>query len=57
VVNEYGLVKDCHVVRSLAPDLDQRAIDAATHAKFKAGTKHGKPVPVEVTVEVKFDQP
>jgi len=57
VVNEYGLVKDCHVLRSLTPDLDQRAIDAATHAKFKPGTKHGKPVPVEVTVEVKFDQP
>ena len=43
--------------RSLTPDLDQRAITAASHAKFKPGLKGGKPVPVEVTVEVQFDPP
>jgi TonB family protein len=57
VVDEYGRVKDCQVLKSLTPDLDGRAIYAASHATFKPGKKRGKPVPVEVTVEVKFDQP
>ena len=55
VVDEYGRVKDCRVLRSLTPDLDQRAMTAASHARFKPGLKGGKPVPVEVTVEVQFD--
>jgi TonB family protein len=34
VVDEYGRVKDCQVLKSLTPDLDGRAIYAASHATF-----------------------
>jgi len=42
------------VLRSLDPRLDAEAIAAARQWTFEPGTKDGKPVRVEVTLEMTF---
>jgi TonB family protein len=56
VVKADGAVGDVKVTRSLDSKygLDKAAVDAARLWKFKPGTKGGKAVPVEVTVEMRF---
>ncbi len=56
VVKTDGTVGDVKVTRSLDSKygLDQAAVDAARLWKFKPGTKGGKAVPVEVTLEMRF---
>jgi TonB family protein len=56
VVRADGTVGDIQVTRSLDAKygLDQAAVRAATKWLFKPGTKDGKPVPVEVTLELTF---
>jgi len=51
-----GVPADVHVVRSLDSryGLDQQAIRAAQHWRFRPGTKSGKPVPVLVTIAIEF---
>ena len=56
VVLETGDVGDVQISRSLDAEygLDQQAIKAAKQWKFKPGMREGKPVAVEVTVEMTF---
>jgi TonB family protein len=56
VVRPNGLVSDVAVAKSLDQEhgLDNQAIRALRQWEFKAGTKDGKPVAVEVTVEFTF---
>jgi TonB family protein len=56
VVQADGLVGDVQVTRSLDQEygLDNEAVKAAKQWEFKPGTKDGKPVAVEVTVEMTF---
>jgi TonB family protein len=56
VVLDSGDVGDVQVTKSLDDKygLDQQAVKAAKQWKFKPGTKDGKPVAVEVTVEMTF---
>ena len=54
VVGVDGTVGDVRVTKSLHPDLDEQAITAAKRWRFSPGTKDGKPVPVEVTLELTF---
>lgn len=56
VVKADGNVGDVKVTKSLDSKygLDQAAVDAARLWKFKPGTKGGKAVPVEVTLEMRF---
>ena len=56
VVQADGSVADPRVVRSLDRvfGLDQEAINAAGQWHFLPGTQLGKPVPVQVTIEVGF---
>jgi periplasmic protein TonB len=56
VVLTDGNVGDVKVVRSLDTTygLDQQAVNAAKQWMFKPGTKDGKPVPVFVTIELRF---
>jgi TonB family protein len=54
VVTADGAVADCTVTRGLDTDLDQEAVRAAKQWQFKPGTKDGKPVAVEVVVELSF---
>ena len=56
VVLSSGNVGDVAVVESLDTEhgLDRQAVDATRQWKFEPGTKAGKPVPVEVTIEMTF---
>ena len=54
VVLASGDVGDVRISKALDPDLDQEAIKAMKQWKFRPGTKDGKPVAVEVTVEMTF---
>jgi TonB family protein len=54
VVGTDGKPHDISVQRSLGMGLDEKAVEAARLWRFDPGTKDGKPVPVEVMLEVNF---
>jgi TonB family protein len=54
VVKADGTVGDKKIVKSLDPDLDQAALDAAAQWIFEPGTRDGKPVNVLVTITMAF---
>ncbi len=55
IVDANGLPQNVHVIRGLEPSLDQHALYAVSHYRFKpAMRKGGTPVPVVITVEVDF---
>ena len=54
VVGIEGTVTDATVTRSLDSGLDEQAIIAARQWRFQPGTKDGRPVPVQVTIELTF---
>lgn len=49
-----GRPRDIRVQRSLGMGLDQRAIDAVSRWRFEPATKDGRPVAVQVNIEVNF---
>jgi TonB family protein len=54
VVDVQGNPQQVQVVRHLGMGLDQKAVDAVKQYRFKPATLQGKPVPVEVNIEVTF---
>lgn len=55
IVKADGTVaNDVRITRSLDADLDQQAIIATRQWTFKPGTKDGKPVDVQVNIELTF---
>jgi TonB family protein len=54
VVKADGTVGDIKITKSLDPDLDQAAVDAAKQWEFEPGTRDGKPVAVLVTIAMAF---
>jgi TonB family protein len=54
VVRVDGTIGDVKVLKSLDAGLDEEAIKAVKQWRFEPGTKHGKPVPVLVTLEMTF---
>ena len=54
VVLPDGTVGDVTVVRSLDTSLDLEAIKTVRQWRFEPGTKDGKPVPVQVEIEMTF---
>jgi periplasmic protein TonB len=54
VVDAKGNPQRVQVIRHLGMGLDQKAISAVKQYKFKPATLQGRPVPVEVNVEVNF---
>ncbi len=54
VVGSNGLPTDISVAQTLSPDFDKAAIDAVRQWKFAPATKDGKPVAVEIAIEVEF---
>lgn len=54
VVEKDGTVGGVSVVQSLDPGLDAEAVRAARMWRFEPGRKDGKPVPVQVTLEMTF---
>ena len=54
VVTPEGHVTDIRVIRHLGMGLDEKAIEAVRHYRFKPAILHGHPVAVRVSVEVQF---
>jgi TonB family protein len=56
VVNTEGTPQGATIVRSLDPGLDEKALEAVQQYKFTPAIEQqtGKPVPVEITLEVNF---
>ena len=54
VVKADGTVGDKKVVKSLHPDLDRAALDAAAQWLFEPGTRSGEPANVLVTITIAF---
>ncbi len=54
VVDAQGNPQNVQVIRHLQMGLDEEALAAVTHYKFKPATMQGKPVPVAVEIKVTF---
>ncbi len=54
IVDPNGRPHDLKVSRSLGMGLDQKAIEAVRRWRFEPATKDGKPVAVQINVEVNF---
>lgn len=55
IVDSYGMPQNVHIVKSLTPDLDQKALEAVRGYRFRPARKgDGTPVPVKITVQVDF---
>jgi TonB family protein len=54
VVDAEGHPQNVQIIRHLKMGLDEAAVEAVKQYKFKPGTVEGKPVPVEVDMEVNF---
>ena len=54
IVNQEGVPEDITIFKSLSPGLDQNAKECVAKWRFKPGTKDGKPVKMNATVEVRF---
>ena len=55
IVGPDGLPRNITVSRSVGLGLDEKAIEAVKQWKFKPAEKDGKPVAVEISVEVSFN--
>jgi TonB family protein len=55
-VNQKGRVQAVRVLRSDEKAFEQSAVDTVKKWKFKPAEKNGQPVPVQVTVEMKFQR-
>jgi periplasmic protein TonB len=54
IVDTHGLPQRIRVVRKLGMGLDEKAVEAVKQYRFKPSQYQGKPVPVEITIEVNF---
>jgi protein TonB len=54
IVDETGHPRNVHVIRPLGMGLDARAVLAVSQYRFTPGMKKGRPVPVEMHIEVNF---
>ncbi|MEA2539575.1 MAG: hypothetical protein QOH35_941 [Acidobacteriaceae bacterium] len=54
IVDAHGLPQRIRVVRKLGMGLDEKAVEAVRQYKFRPSMYQGKPVPVEITIEVNF---
>jgi periplasmic protein TonB len=56
-VDTHGNPSHIRVNRGLGQGLDQKAVEAVKQYKFKPAMKDGKPVLVEIALEVRFQEP
>jgi TonB family protein len=54
IVDEHGLPQNVHVLRGVGRGLDKKAADAVRQYRFNPAMEAGKPVAVELNVEVAF---
>jgi TonB family protein len=54
IIDRNGMPQNIRITRSLDPGLDQNAIDAVNHYRFKPAMREGEPIPVQINVEIDF---
>jgi protein TonB len=54
IVDSNGMPQNVHVLRGVGMGLDEKAVEAVRQYRFKPAREAGKPVPVELNVEVNF---
>jgi periplasmic protein TonB len=54
IVDSTGRPRDIRVVRGLGFGLDEKALEAVRNWRFQPALKDGKPVDVQISVEVEF---
>lgn len=54
IVDPQGNPEDLRVIRHLGMGLDEKAIEAVRHYKFKPAMYQGHPVPVQILIDVEF---
>ncbi len=54
IVDAQGNPQHVRVVRQLGMGLDEKAVEAVKQYKFKPALMQGKPVPVEINIEINF---
>ncbi len=54
IVDAQGNPQHVRVIRNLGMGLDEKAVEAVKQYKFKPALMQGKPVPVEINIEVNF---
>jgi TonB family protein len=54
IVDDQGRPRDIRVVRGLGMGLDAKAVEAVKQWKFQPALKDGRPVNVQISVEVGF---
>ncbi len=54
VVDQNGNPQNVHILRGVGMGLDEKAVEAVKQYKFKPARENGKPVAVELNVEVNF---
>jgi len=54
IVDDKGMPQNVHVLRSVGMGLDDKAVEAVKQYRFKPAMEAGKPVPVQLNVEVNF---
>ena len=53
-VDTQGRPVNVHIVRGVGMGLDEKAVEAVKQYKFKPATENGKPVLVDLQIEVNF---
>jgi len=54
IVDTKGMPQNVHVLKGVGMGLDQKAVEAVRQYRFKPAIAEGKPVPVELNVQVDF---
>jgi periplasmic protein TonB len=54
IVDQQGHPQNVHVLRGVGMGLDEKAVAAVEQYRFKPAMENGKPVPVQLNVEVNF---
>ena len=54
IVDAKGMPQNVHVLRGVGMGLDDKAVEAVKQYRFKPAMEAGKPVPVQLNVEVNF---
>jgi protein TonB len=54
IVDQQGQPQNVHVIRGIGNGLDLKAVEAVRQYRFKPATENGRPVSVELNVEVNF---
>jgi TonB family protein len=54
VVDKQGRPQDVHIIRGVGMGLDENALKAVSHYRFRPAMENGQPVAVRINVEVNF---